>query len=263
MAFINKLFGGGGSKGPRHPPTPAEAIQKLREVEEMLIKKQEFLEKKVDAEVEIIKKNGTKNKRVSLQALKRKKRLEKQLEQIDGTLTTIEYQREALENANTNTEVLKIMGIAAQALKGAHNNMDIDKVEDLMDDVKEQQQIAEEISNVISNPIGFGQDVDEDELLKELEDLEQETVDEALLNIPESALPEVPVAEPAAAASSASTSRPSATKNKEKDLEDELKELEAWANWWSIQQNIPVLIRIINWIDNVMKVTAGIDTLLT
>ena len=47
-----------------------------------------------------------------------------------GTLTTIEYQREALENANTNTEVLKIMGTAAKALKGAHNNMDIDKVYD-------------------------------------------------------------------------------------------------------------------------------------
>ena len=35
-----------------------------------------------------------------------------------------------------------------------------------MDEVKEQQQIAEEISNVISNPIGIGADVDEDELLK-------------------------------------------------------------------------------------------------
>lgn len=47
---------------------------------------------------------------------------------IAGTLTTIEYQREALENANTNTEVLKIMGTAAKALKATHNNMDIDKV---------------------------------------------------------------------------------------------------------------------------------------
>lgn len=50
----------------------------------MLQKKQEFIEKKVSEELEIIKKNGTKNKRLSLQALKRKKRLEKQLEQIDG-----------------------------------------------------------------------------------------------------------------------------------------------------------------------------------
>lgn len=50
----------------------------------MLLKKQDFLEKKQNEEVEIIRKNGTKNKRVSLQALKRKKRLEKQLAQIDG-----------------------------------------------------------------------------------------------------------------------------------------------------------------------------------
>ncbi len=56
----------------------------MREVEEMLRKKQDYLEKKQTEELDIIKKNGTKNKRVSLQALKRKKRLDKQLEQIDG-----------------------------------------------------------------------------------------------------------------------------------------------------------------------------------
>ncbi len=59
----------------------------------------------------------------ALQALKRKKRYEKQLTQIDGTLSTIEFQREALENANTNTEVLKNMGFAAKAMKTAHENM--------------------------------------------------------------------------------------------------------------------------------------------
>jgi charged multivesicular body protein 4 len=58
-----------------------------------------------------------------LQALKRKKRYEKQLQQIDGTLSTIEFQREALENASTNTEVLNVMGNAAKALRNAHQNM--------------------------------------------------------------------------------------------------------------------------------------------
>jgi len=56
-------------------------------------------------------------------ALKRKKRYEKQLQQIDGTLSTIEFQREALQNASTNTEVLRVMGDAAKALKSAHKNM--------------------------------------------------------------------------------------------------------------------------------------------
>ena len=56
-------------------------------------------------------------------ALKRKKRLEKQLDQIDGTLSTIEFQRENLEKAQTNTEVLKNMSFAAKALKAAHQHL--------------------------------------------------------------------------------------------------------------------------------------------
>lgn len=59
----------------------------------------------------------------ALQALKRKKRFEKQLTQIDGTLSTIEFQREALENSHTNTEVLRNMGFAAKAMKAVHENM--------------------------------------------------------------------------------------------------------------------------------------------
>ena len=50
---------------------------------------------------------------------------------------------------------------------------DVDKIADLMDDIQEQQDIANEISEAISNPVGFGADVDEDELLAELDELEQ------------------------------------------------------------------------------------------
>ena len=65
----------------------------------MLIKKQDFLEKKIDLEIGAARKNAKTNKRAALQALKRKKRYEKQLQQIDGTLSTIEMQREALGNS--------------------------------------------------------------------------------------------------------------------------------------------------------------------
>ena len=53
-------------------------------------------EKKIEQEVGVARKNAKTNKRAALQALKRKKRYEKQLQQIDGTLSTIEMQREAL-----------------------------------------------------------------------------------------------------------------------------------------------------------------------
>ncbi|XP_016338019.1 charged multivesicular body protein 4b-like [Sinocyclocheilus anshuiensis] len=218
MSLFGKLFGSSG-KGGKYS-SPQEAIQRLRETEEMLTKKQEFLEKKIEQELVTAKRNGTKNKRAALQALKRKKRYEKQLAQIDGTLSTIEFQREALENAHTNTEVIKNMGFAAKAMKAAHDNMDIDKVDELMQDITEQQELAQEMSDAISKPVVFGEEFDEDELLAELEELEQEELDKNLLEIGDNVpLPNVP-----------STSLPARpAKKKEEEDEDDMKDLEAWA----------------------------------
>ena len=56
-------------------------------------------------------------------------RYDKQLQQIDGTLSTIEMQREALEGSNTNTAVLTTMNDAAKALKKANADLDVDKVD--------------------------------------------------------------------------------------------------------------------------------------
>jgi len=153
------------------------------------------------------------------------------LQQIDGTLSTIEMQREALESANTNTNVLQTMGEAAKALKSAHQRMDVDQVHDMMDDIAEQQEVAREISEAISNPVAFGQDIDEDELERELEELEQEELDNELLDIPSAInLPSVPVTEPTGAAkvpAQAAPTRPSKVKVDEDD--DDMKELAMWA----------------------------------
>ena len=74
---------------------------------------------------------------------------------------TLEYQREVLENASSNKEVLDAMSHASKAFKSANGNMDVDKIHDLMDDMAEQNKIASEISSAISNPVGFDQDIDE------------------------------------------------------------------------------------------------------
>lgn len=62
MSFFGKMFG---SKK-EEAPTTGEAIQKLRETETMLQKKQEFLESKIDEQLSIAKKNASKNKRGKL-----------------------------------------------------------------------------------------------------------------------------------------------------------------------------------------------------
>ena len=207
-------------------PTPADAIQNLRGTEDMLIKKQEFLEKKIESEIALARKNAKTNKRAALVALKRKKRYEKQLQQIDGTLTTIEQQREALESANINTTVLQTMNTAAKAIKKAHDDMNIDQVHDMLDDIADQQEVAKEISDAISNPVAFGQEFDEDELEAELDQLEAEfegdeqaRLEKELLDIAPSKLPDVPTAEPK-----------SKTKSKKAQEDEALAELAAWAS---------------------------------
>lgn len=60
MSFFGRMFGG--KKGEK-APTTGEAIQKLRETEDMLIKKQEFLESKIEQELKLAKTHGVKNKR--------------------------------------------------------------------------------------------------------------------------------------------------------------------------------------------------------
>ena len=38
---------------------------------------------------------------------------------------------------------------------------DVDDIHDMMDDISEQNEIAEEISNALSAPIGFNQELDD------------------------------------------------------------------------------------------------------
>ena len=58
---LAKIFGGGKKK--EAPATTQDAIQKLRETEELLQKKSSFLEGKITEEINTARKAGTKNKR--------------------------------------------------------------------------------------------------------------------------------------------------------------------------------------------------------
>merc|ERR1712107_566919 len=136
----------------------------------------------------------------------------------------------ALEGANTNTAVLTTMNDAAKALKKANADLDVDKVHDMMDDIAEQQDVAKEISEAISNPVAFGGEFDEDELEAELNALgdeleleEQEELDKQLLDVgPAPNLPDVPSSVPA-------NPQPAAAKKKEEEDPD-MAELAAWAS---------------------------------
>lgn len=131
--------------------------------------------------------------------------------QIDGTLATVEMQREALEQAATNVAVLASMKTAAEALKMAHRSIDVDKAQDVMDNIAEQQDTAKEIADVLA--MGTSGTFDDDELEKELEELEQMELDAKATKVPK--LPAVPT-----------TALPSSS---DADKDADLKKLKAWA----------------------------------
>lgn len=105
-----------GSHSKENISVTEDVMQKLKGTEEMLEKKQEYLDMKYDVENAKARKHARTNKRLALQALKRRKRVEEQLIKIDGAITILEFQREALENAETNIVLWKTLRYAAPSI---------------------------------------------------------------------------------------------------------------------------------------------------
>jgi hypothetical protein len=59
MSFLKKVFGG----KKKEAPSTTNSIQNVLQTEELLIKKQEVLEEKIQQEHEIARQNASKNKR--------------------------------------------------------------------------------------------------------------------------------------------------------------------------------------------------------
>lgn len=57
---------------------------------------------------------------MAMRALQKKKRLEKNLEQIDSTHVTLEIQKDTLQNAKTNAVVLESIKNAGEAIRKAN-----------------------------------------------------------------------------------------------------------------------------------------------
>lgn len=88
-----------------------------------------------------------------------------------------------------------------------------------MDSIREQMALSNEISEAISNPIGMGHELDEDELRDELQELEQEELNERLVGA--EAAPAHSLPTPSAASSAPAPKRADA------DEDEELRALQA------------------------------------
>ncbi|EKC99723.1 late endosome to vacuole transport-related protein [Trichosporon asahii var. asahii CBS 8904] len=157
-----------------------DSIINLRQSLLTLEKKEEYLNKQIEDDLKKARANATTNKQAATHALRQKKLHEDQLDKLAGMRLTLETQINALESANLNAETMAAMKQGADALKSIHQTLKVDKVDETMDSIREQMDVANEISEAISNPVGMGATIDEDELQAELEALEQEELDDRL-----------------------------------------------------------------------------------
>jgi len=179
-----KLFGKA-----KKAPSAKESIARLKDTIEMLEKREAYLQKKIEREITIAKQNGTKNKKAAIAALKRKRIYENELEKIAGARMTIETQVIAIEGANVSLETLNAMRLGAETMRNIHRNMTVDEVDDTMEEIREQMQVANEINSVISGPLI--EQFDEEELEQELAQLEEQNLEVQFLDAGK--LPDTPV----------------------------------------------------------------------
>ncbi|CAK1356946.1 Vacuolar-sorting protein SNF7 [Cercospora beticola] len=172
------LFGGGAAA---KKDAPKNAILRLRSTLEMLSKREKHLQNQMDEQDAIARKNVTSNKAIAKAALRRKKAFEHQLEQTSAQMMTVEREISSIETANINKETLDAMKGAQQAMKKIHGDLSIEKVDQTMEDLREQHAIGEEIADALTQGNSM-QGVDEDELEDELAELQQEELDNKMLH---------------------------------------------------------------------------------
>ncbi|KJX92574.1 snf7 family protein [Zymoseptoria brevis] len=105
-------------------------------------------------------------------ALRQKKAAETKLNQRTATLTQLEDIYAKIEQASDQVEIVKIMEASGAALKSLNKQTGgVERVQDVMDGLREEMVNADEISNAI-NEVSSGE-IDEGEVEDELEALEK------------------------------------------------------------------------------------------
>lgn len=222
MSGLWGWFGGQNAQSKRD--TPKNAILGLRSQLEMLQKRERHLQTQMDEQDTIARKNISTNKNAARAALKRKKQHEHTLDQTLAQISTLEQQIYSIEAANINRETLAAMEKAGQAMKQIHGKLNIDRVDQTMEELREQHALGEEIANAITNA-PLGETIDETELDDELAEMEQEQLDNKMLKTGS-----VPVSDeihrlPAAANGELKSKQPA--RQEEEDEEEELRKLQA------------------------------------
>jgi len=171
---MRKLFGGGKKQKAKPKQMGAnDAIQNTRATIEKLEKRETHLEKQIATLLREAKvRNQKGDKKGALYRLKKKKLLEKELQSLCDKKLNLERNIITLDSAIVNQNMMGTMNMVKNTLAAEMKKADVDKVDEVMDDMADLMDQQNEINEALGNPMA--DDFDEDELADELADLEDE-----------------------------------------------------------------------------------------
>jgi charged multivesicular body protein 4 len=138
-------------------------------------KKEEHLQRQIDAEFANAKKfYAAGKKREARQCIQKKKMYEQQLTTLGTSKRNLENQKSTMESLNTTTKINAALRNGKKAMKKQVKTLGgADKVDDLMDGLEEVQTEAQEIDNAMNRQVGLNE-ADDDENFAEFEELMEE-----------------------------------------------------------------------------------------
>ena len=122
--------------------------------------------------------------------LKKKKQLEGQVATLEAGLDNLDQMIDTISNHDSMMLLYNSMNQATNELKKMNKNLDAEKIDDGLLEAQDQMEIAQSISTAISTPFSVGTPIDEDDLLREMDELM--AANEAEQQVPAISLPSVP-----------------------------------------------------------------------
>jgi charged multivesicular body protein 5 len=173
---MNRIFGSNKPKAP--PPNLNDCVQNIDSRAESIDKKIAKLDQEIAKYADQMKKmrdGPAKNtvKQKALRILKQKKAYENQREMLGNQSFNIEQQNMAIQSMRDTKTTVQAMSMGLKEMKKEYKKIDLNKIENLQDDMADILEQANEVQDVMSRTYGMPE-VDESELEAELEALGDE-----------------------------------------------------------------------------------------
>ncbi|XP_021944838.1 charged multivesicular body protein 5 [Folsomia candida] len=173
---MNRLFGKGKDKAP--PPDLGACISNVDKRAEDMDKKAAQCEgelRKIREQMKKMRDGPAKNalKQKALRILQRKKMFDNQSDSFRSQSFNMEQATMALQTAKDTQVVVAGMKAGVKEMKKEFKKIDVDKIEDLQDELADVLEISEDVQEALGRSYNIP-DVDEDELEAELDALGDE-----------------------------------------------------------------------------------------